>query len=345
MTRLVLAGVAGLVLTLSPTATRGQQPQPIVLRGPEAGVGTLAFSPDGKTVAVGDNSKFATGRVRLWDVATGKERAVLEPRIFSVQHLAYAPDGKTLAVVGDAGPPMGSAPGMVVLWDLAAGKAVKSLHEPTCPRCLAFSNDGRVLVTGGAGVLRTWDVATGKVSANFKEKAAEGKPQPFDRFTGAVVCLAFAPGDALLATAGGGEPGVRLWDVAKGQELARLSAAGEFVQGVAFSPDGSTLAAAGGLPDQPQVRLWDVGLRQERAVLRGHKGHVSSVAYSRDGRWLATAGEDGTVRLRDSGGAERHVLQGHKDGVLCLAFSPDSRTLASGGVDGTVRLWPVPGGK
>src|SRR5262245_15985055 len=116
MTRPVLALVAGLSLALSPAEGPRQQPQVIVLQASKELIPGLAFSPDGKTIAVGVNQNAFRARVRFWDVATGKEKAPLEPGITTVQSLAYAPDGKTLAIVGDASLPMGSAPGTVVLW-------------------------------------------------------------------------------------------------------------------------------------------------------------------------------------------------------------------------------------
>jgi WD40 repeat protein/DNA-binding SARP family transcriptional activator len=120
---------------------------------------------------------------------------------------------------------------------------------------------------------------------------------------------------------------------------AVLVSPGTFLASVAFSPDGTTLAAAG---DDDTVRLWNVHARRPiGSPFVGHNGDVHSVTFSPDGRTLASAGADKTVRLWDV--ATRRALgpplRGHHDWVIAVAFSPDGRTLASAGADKTVQLW------
>ncbi len=119
------------------------------------------------------------------------------------------------------------------------------------------------------------------------------------------------------------------------------------VQGMAYSPDGRTLATAS---DDQTVRLWDVSDRDRPQPLgqplTGHTNLVYGVAFAPDGRTLATTSVDRTVRLwdvsdRDRPGPLGQPLTGHTRDVVGLAFAPDGHTLATTSLDQTVRLWDV----
>jgi hypothetical protein len=109
-----------------------------------------------------------------------------------------------------------------------------------------------------------------------------------------------------------------------------------WVRGVAFSPDGSLLAAAG---DDRTVRLWDAATGAEVRTLTGHAGWVRGVAFSPDGSLLASAGDDRTVRLWDAAtGAEVRTLTDDR-AVHDVAFSPDGSLLAATGGNEAMKLW------
>jgi WD40 repeat protein/transcriptional regulator with XRE-family HTH domain len=130
--------------------------------------------------------------------------------------------------------------------------------------------------------------------------------------------------------------------------ILRAGAPGDGVSGVAFSPDGTLLAAACG---DGYVRLWNVASRQARPALPadpGAPGGVTGVAFSPNGRLLASADADGTVRLWDTatGRLAGPALQaGDGFPVNGVAFSPRGRLLASADADGTVRLWDTATGR
>ncbi|WP_330299999.1 nSTAND1 domain-containing NTPase [Streptomyces sp. NBC_00503] len=118
----------------------------------------------------------------------------------------------------------------------------------------------------------------------------------------------------------------------------RLTGHTDWVNRVAFSPDGRTLATGSG---DGSVRLWDVATGAMRSTLP-QTVKVGAVAFSPDGRTLATDSDDNTVVLWDvATDSPRHTLKGHSSGVWSMAFSPDGHTLATGSADRTVRLWEV----
>jgi WD40 repeat protein len=108
--------------------------------------------------------------------------------------------------------------------------------------------------------------------------------------------------------------------------------------GVAFAPDGLTLASCGA---DGATKVWDAGARRLLAVLQGHTGAVRCLAFAPDGRRLATAGDDRTIRLWELPcGREQAVLMSPSE-VLDIAFSGDGRRLVARGVDERLRVWDV----
>jgi WD40 repeat protein len=146
----------------------------------------------------------------------------------------------------------------------------------------------------------------------------------------------------MLATASA-DATVRLWDVATGRELQRITGHGAKMYGVAFGPDGTVVATSGA---DHTARLWDVATGAERVVLAGHTGTVFSVVLSSDGRQALTASLDGTARLWDAeSGALVRTFSGHDDWVFDADFAPDGTAIATASQDGTVRLWSVATGR
>jgi WD40 repeat protein len=174
------------------------------LSGDPRGVVMVAFSPDGTTLA----ASLGEGNLGLWDVATGKLRLRLEghPEWWAGS-LTFSPDGKLLAAIATMHSQ--STERAVRLWEVKTGKELVHLalgQKPGVPspggHAVAFSHDGRTLVTGGRdGTVSLWEVATGALRRRFHGHTADvGK-------------LAFSADGRTLASASS-DTTVLLWDVA-----------------------------------------------------------------------------------------------------------------------------------
>jgi WD40 repeat protein/beta-lactamase regulating signal transducer with metallopeptidase domain len=296
--------------------------------GPQFCLDSLAYAPDGATLAVADGPVQAAGGVTLWDLATRRPRVALEGHERGVAAVAFSANGATLASADWSG--------IVRLWDAATGTPRDAFEGPQRVSRLVFSADGSMLAAVGQNRSVTlWHLESGSELGRFSGPGSR------------VLGLAFSRDGRHLAIGGGdiepvpGAKGeVTIWDVASRSRLAALSGHTRAVLALAFSPDGTTLATSG---LDATVRLWNLATGQTRLVLGGLPCWAQSMAFSPDGRVLALGGRgDAIVALHDTEtGSEVGRLVGHCGLVRDLAFAPDGQSLATAGADGAIKLWDL----
>jgi WD40 repeat protein len=284
------------------------------------GVLTVAFSPDGQTLASGGYDKI----VHLWDISTGAEIRRFEGHTDAVESVSFSPDGRTLITASDDR--------TARLWDVATGQELRRLAGHTNPVSSAvFAPDGKT-------------IATASFDHTVKLWAAQPQPEyaPLDGVNPnsfSNVVKSTADGGFMV---GAGLDGLRLWDVQTGQ-VVRQYDAGNSMLSAAISPDGSLVLGGAG---NGALVGWAAQTGQKLFSLTGHQVEVTGVAISPDGRYALTAGaSDGTARLWElTTGQAVQVFSPEVGFILDTAFSPDGRyALASAG--NMALMWAVEGGQ
>jgi WD40 repeat protein len=284
------------------------------ITGHSDGVTAVAIAPDGTWLATASSDQT----VRIWDFATGQQRATLTGHSGGVTAVAIAPDGTWLATA--------SSDQTVRIWNPATRRhRILRTDHTTRVRAVAIAPDGTWLATGSRGwTLQTYDVVTGKQRAILAG------------FTDGVTAVAIAPDGTWLATAGSGQT-VRIWNPATRQQRDIRTNHSGAMTAVAISPDGDWLATAS---EDKTVRIWDWTAGHRRATLTGHTDTVTAVAISPDCTWLATASLDRTMRIWDSASGQTEAALGERiHPMSTVAFAPDGTWLATASEGETVQIW------
>jgi WD40 repeat protein/serine/threonine protein kinase len=294
----------------------------------DAAILSAAISLDGKRIASADQHGF----LKIWDLPSGQcLHSIHAYPGRQARSVAFSPDGKRLASA--------CWDGTVTVWEVESGRPLHSWKAHPSANRVAFSSDGRYLVSAGGdergknGEVRLWDATT------YEEiLAIEGLNKS------GVRGLALSPDGQRLAISFEGDPEVKVWDAQIGRELLTLRGhARGHVKCVAFSPDGRWIASGSGTinkRDDGDVKIWDSQTGRERLTLGGQIGGVQCVAFSPDGRRLAAGGMDQSVKIWDlATGQEALTLREHRNEVWSVDFSRDGHRLVSASRDRTVRVW------
>jgi len=287
-------------------------------------VTSLAFSPDGNTLASGCLDQT----ICLWSTASwALQRTVTNPGP-GIISLAYAPNGQTL-FAGDLG-------GVITPWVTSTGlRAYPSWTAHTGPIwSLACSIDGSKLVSGGDDhAVQLWQTANGAWVTNLTSHTTMSTK------------TCFAPDGSMIASAGN-DAYVRLWTAQTGAPAYVLSPHTGQVGAMAFSPDATFLVTGGGCLDN-NICLWRSSNGAWLQTIPSlFTNGVTALAVSPDTSLIASAGDryEQVIKLwnRSTGGLV-NTLAGHSSGTAVLAFSPNGQHLASGGMfsSGTIDLWNV----
>jgi DNA-binding beta-propeller fold protein YncE len=293
----------------------------VVAFGPTVPTSALAFSPDGKTLAVGGYQE-----VLLWDLANARlaKRIGVGQIGDFVRAVAFRNNGQWLAVA--EGTAYGA--GAVKVFDVNSGQPALAFAEPKdTVFAVAFSADGKFLAAGGAdNVARVWNVDEKKLAGELKGHSDW------------VLGLRFSADGKFLVTSSA-DRSAQVWEVGTWKLLARLDQM-EPVNGVVFSPNAELVAVAVAGPTDRMIRLRRRDNTQlARAIDMGVPGPLG-VLWAPAGNRMYVPLTDKTVRVYDpNSGAHVATLTGHTDWVYGVALTADGTKLATGSADGTVKLW------
>jgi WD40 repeat protein len=284
-----------------------------ILQGHDSVIRCLAYSPDGRRLAAGDEASY----VDLWALPSGKDADILECESGSVECVAFSPTGRLLAV---------GLPSEIVLWDAANHvQFAKRTGHSGGTRGLSWLPRDKVLTSCG------WDNEvyfwTESLMLLWEPIVV---PEP-------MMAQGFTPDGARLALAGNNGT-LMLIDMPERKTSDELKHDRRFYS-LACAPD-SRLVAAG--DTRGDIILWDTTGETALRTLRGHEWTVYGLVFAPDGNSLISGSADGTVRLWEvSTGRLVETFRWHTRWVTSVAVSPDGMTAASGSADGTIVVWDL----
>jgi WD40 repeat protein len=284
------------------------------------GVLSVAFSPDGKLLALGDTN----GEIRLYQVSDWKQLLTCKGHANWVLSVAFSPDGRTFA--------SSSTDSNVKLWEVTTGKCLQTFqgHDNEV-WSIAFSPDNKILLSGSDDhTIKLWSVCTGECLRTFQGH------------TSWVCSVAFSP-DGQMLLSGSDDHTIGLWKINTNECLKTFLGHRDGIRTITVSPDGELLATGS---EDRTVKLWNVNTGECLKTFHGHSNEVYSVAFNQQGNLLISGSFDQTVKLWNVNTGEcLKTFHGHSSCVFSVSFSPQEDFLVSGSQDQTVKLWNVSTGE
>lgn len=303
-----------------------------VIDGFSASCRSVAFAPDGRQLAVGDES----GEITLWDTQSGNKTATFEKHRLPILRLAFSPDGKRLAAGGgDEREPTWSQMlnGELRLWDVESRQLI---GECSAVRSLLRDVSFDVLGTSIAAATIEGTVVVWNANRIDGGRILRGH-------TGPVTSVRWLPDSRFLASSG--EDGlVRVWDIGREQGDRIYKGHSGAVTALAVSADGGVLASAG---RDATIQLWDPRVDPLRTMISDFPWAIGTVDFSRDGRWLVV-GTYKQVTICDTERFDKQHILPIDHWVFDTDVSHDGRLIATAGNQGTdgeepgiVKVWDV----
>lgn len=290
--------------------------------------GLVAFSPDGKSLAIGNSN----GTLKLWETETGQEMRELEGHLTLISGLSFSPNGKFLA--------SSSIDMRVKIWDVTSGSLLGVIKEFDGPvNDVVFSLDGEKLATVDQdGLVRIWDVTSVFGRSPGESNLLEITETVFIKhISDKAHDVAFSPDGKRIAVFIP-SVGIIVWELDSGKQVLEIPEGTDFTSGIAFSPNGEFLASGSG---DLGTAVWDPETG-EQMMFFPETAPITKVAFSQDSFTLATSAKNGMVSLWDIDTQSQKVkILGQPTEFNFLALSPDGQRVAVGNDPQTTSLWDV----
>jgi WD40 repeat protein len=228
------------------------------------------FSPDGRRIVAGSYDKTA----RIWDVATGRLLLTLTAHSGTVDEVAFSPDGQRVITRTEL-------LDTVRIWDSATGRQIRVMDQLNQCKSVAFSRDGKQILTADQGGVRIWNAATGELIKTIGGRDKTDRPYVAES-------ARYSPDGRRIVT-GTWDHTVRIWDAATGELIRTLKGHTREVGSASFSSDGRRIVTESG---DSTVRIWDVESGRQLLVIKNRD--VAHPEFSPDGRSVVTS--DGIIR-------------------------------------------------